>query len=185
MLSATIVTTEVKSPGFHFLKKEYSCPIWFVLISYSAWYKNTLNTTGVLLSFRRIKSLTLLDLKAQKILLRFLKFFTVYIILWLAGSVYYHRAYSNCAYNCNHICYCNWYSGIKENSLREGLKKINENKKNKWQFSNDRPFAFHSSENLLNIKSEMRSFKSNENIHKKEGGSYYVVSANKASSVTL
>ena len=36
-----------------------------------------------------------------------------------------------------------------------------------------------------NIKSEMRSFKSNENIHKKEGGSYYVVSANKASSVSL
>ena len=35
------------------------------------------------------------------------------------------------------------------------------------------------------IKSEMRSFKSNENIHKKEGGSHYVVSANKASSVTL
>ena len=34
-------------------------------------------------------------------------------------------------------------------------------------------------------KSEMRSFKSNENIHKKEGVSYYVVSANKASSVTL
>ena len=31
----------------------------------------------------------------------------------------------------------------------------------------------------------MRSFKSNENIHKKESGSYYVVSANKASSVTL
>ena len=36
-----------------------------------------------------------------------------------------------------------------------------------------------------NIKSEMRSSKSNENIRKKEGGSYYVVSANKASSVTL
>ena len=36
-----------------------------------------------------------------------------------------------------------------------------------------------------NIKSEMRSFKSNENIHKKEGGSYYIVLANKASSVTL
>ena len=36
-----------------------------------------------------------------------------------------------------------------------------------------------------NIKSEMRSFKSNDNIHKKEGGSYYVVSANKSSSVTL
>ena len=38
---------------------------------------------------------------------------------------------------------------------------------------------------VLNIKSEMRSFKSNENIHKTEGGSSYVVSANKASSVTL
>ena len=37
----------------------------------------------------------------------------------------------------------------------------------------------------LNKKSEMRSFKINENIHKKDGGSYYVVSANKASSVTL
>ena len=36
-----------------------------------------------------------------------------------------------------------------------------------------------------NIKSEMISFKSNENIHKKESGSYHVVSANKASSVTL
>ena len=36
-----------------------------------------------------------------------------------------------------------------------------------------------------NTKSEMRSFKSNENIHKKEDGSYYVVSANTASSVTL
>ena len=36
-----------------------------------------------------------------------------------------------------------------------------------------------------NIKSEMRSFKSNENIHKKKGGSYYEVSANKASSVIL
>ena len=38
---------------------------------------------------------------------------------------------------------------------------------------------------ILELKSEMRSFTSNENIHKKEGGSYYVVSANKASSVTL
>ena len=35
------------------------------------------------------------------------------------------------------------------------------------------------------IKSEMRSFKSNENIRKKEDGSYYVVSAIKVSSVTL
>ena len=31
----------------------------------------------------------------------------------------------------------------------------------------------------------MSSFKSNENIHKKEDGPYYVVSANTASSVTL
>ena len=31
----------------------------------------------------------------------------------------------------------------------------------------------------------MSSFKNNENIHKKEGGSYYVVSGNKVSSVTL
>ena len=37
----------------------------------------------------------------------------------------------------------------------------------------------------VKTSSEMRSFKSNENIHKKEDGSYYVVSANKASSVTL
>ena len=29
-----------------------------------------------------------------------------------------------------------------------------------------------------NVKSEMRSFKSNENIRKKEGGSYYAVTAN-------
>ena len=32
---------------------------------------------------------------------------------------------------------------------------------------------------------KISAFKSNENIHKKEDGSYYVVSANKASSVTL
>ena len=37
----------------------------------------------------------------------------------------------------------------------------------------------------LHKKSEMRSFKSNENIHLKKGGSDYVVSANKASSDTL
>ena len=35
------------------------------------------------------------------------------------------------------------------------------------------------------IEIKMSSFKSNENIHKKENGSYYIVSANKASSVTL
>ena len=36
-----------------------------------------------------------------------------------------------------------------------------------------------------NKNHKMRAFKSNENIHKNEGGSYYVVSAKKASSVTL
>ena len=35
------------------------------------------------------------------------------------------------------------------------------------------------------MESKLSSFKSNENIHKKEDGSYYAVSANKASSVTL
>ena len=36
-----------------------------------------------------------------------------------------------------------------------------------------------------NKNKKMSSFKSNENIHKKDDGSYYVFSANKASSVTL
>ena len=36
-----------------------------------------------------------------------------------------------------------------------------------------------------NKNKKMSSFKSNENIYKKEDGSYYIVSANKASSVTL
>ena len=37
----------------------------------------------------------------------------------------------------------------------------------------------------LKNKSEMRSFKSTENIHKKEDGPHHTASANKASSVTL
>ena len=37
---------------------------------------------------------------------------------------------------------------------------------------------------IIKLK-KMSSFKSNENIYKKEDGPYYVVSANKASSVTL
>ena len=36
-----------------------------------------------------------------------------------------------------------------------------------------------------NKDKKMSSFKSNENIHKKEDGSYYVVSANKANRVSL
>ena len=38
---------------------------------------------------------------------------------------------------------------------------------------------------VTNKNKNMSSFKSDENIHKKEDGSYYVVSANKASSVTM
>ena len=34
-------------------------------------------------------------------------------------------------------------------------------------------------------KQTINSFKSNENIHKKEDGPYYVVSANKTSTMTL
>ena len=37
----------------------------------------------------------------------------------------------------------------------------------------------------FNKNKKMSYFKRNENIHKKEDGSYYVVSANKTSSVTL
>ena len=54
-----------------------------------------------------------------------------------------------------------------------------------WILSSYNIYCTKKYRNDLNKKSEMRSFKSNENIHKKEGGSYYVVSANKASSVTL
>ena len=39
--------------------------------------------------------------------------------------------------------------------------------------------------NKSNKNKKTSSFKSNENIHKKEDGSYYVVSVNKASSMTL
>ena len=38
---------------------------------------------------------------------------------------------------------------------------------------------------IINKNKKMSSFKSNEHIHKKEDGSYYVVLVNKASSVTL
>ena len=54
----------------------------------------------------------------------------------------------------------------------------------KW-FKIGKKFVVEVVEITTELKSEMRSFKINENIHKKVGGSYYVVSANKASSVTL
>ena len=46
-------------------------------------------------------------------------------------------------------------------------------------------FAVPRTDPVSNKNHKMSSFKSNESIHKKEDGSYYVVSANKASSVTL
>ena len=53
MLFVTIVTTEGKSPCFHFLKKEntfvYATVHFDLFFSNSAWYKNTLNSPVVLL----------------------------------------------------------------------------------------------------------------------------------------
>ena len=46
-------------------------------------------------------------------------------------------------------------------------------------------FTFSKRNRVRPIKIRNEILKSNENIHKNEGGSYYVVSANKASSVTL
>ena len=98
----------------------------------------------------------------------------------------------------------NWYNQIPYPALktkREIIKYINwrqftkgtRGKQNEQLFPIQLPKIYKicmseygcCHKHVLNIKSEMRSFKSNENIHKKEGGSYYVVSANKASSVTL
>ena len=46
-------------------------------------------------------------------------------------------------------------------------------------------FSKKTSHFVANKIQKLSSFKSNENIHKKEDGPYYVVSANKVSSVTL
>ena len=59
MLFVTKVTTEVKSPNFHFIKKEYTFVYATVqfdfFFSNPAWYKNALNTPGVLLPFSQNK----------------------------------------------------------------------------------------------------------------------------------
>ena len=72
MLFVTIVTREVKNPGFHFFKKEYSfiyATVHFDLFfSNSAWYKNTLNTPGVLLSFSQNKNIKIARSKGIQIL---------------------------------------------------------------------------------------------------------------------
>ena len=70
MLFVTIVTTEVKSPRFHILKKEYTsvyATIQFDLFSPNpAWYKNTLNTPGVLVSFSQNKLIKIARFKCIK-----------------------------------------------------------------------------------------------------------------------
>ena len=66
----------------------------------------------------------------------------------------------------------------EENVNNEFLLRIDESRN--YSLNEDKTSEF-----ISNIKPEMRSFKSNVNIHKKECGSYYVVSTNKASSVTL
>ena len=69
--------------------------------------------------------------------------------------------------------------------LKKKKKKKKKKKQNKKKITIQIFDKATSVKTIYKLKSEMRSFKSNENIHKKEGGSYYVVSANKASSVTL
>ena len=75
-------------------------------------------------------------------------------------------------------------SGVKRGS-REALSLSDEQLCKVAEQVAEQLQGLQRSASISNIKSEMRSFKSNENIHKKEGESYYVVSANKASSVTL
>ena len=87
----------------------------------------------------------------------------------------------------------NGHSEVMVSVAKKILKKAKESKQDPYLLileyrSSPLPDCNLSPAQLLlsrRIKSEMRSFKSNENIHKKEGGSHYVVSANKASSVTL
>ena len=69
-VSMVTCTIEVKSSDCHFCMKEYSfvcVTVQFDLIFFnSAWYKNALNTPGVIYHFCRIKSLKWLDLNALK-----------------------------------------------------------------------------------------------------------------------
>ena len=72
-LFVTIATAEVKKKNvFHFLKKGcsflYATVQFDLFFSNSAWYKNTLNTPGVLLSFSQNKILRFARLKGMQIL---------------------------------------------------------------------------------------------------------------------
>ena len=55
MFFVTIVTTEVKVPGFHFLEKEYSFIFASVQFDGTVWYKNTLYTQRAFLLFSQNK----------------------------------------------------------------------------------------------------------------------------------
>ena len=68
-------------------------------------------------------------------------------------------------------------------SIIRAIENLYDKAQSAALFSGSTGEWFRTTVGYYKIKSEMRSFKSNENIHKKEGGSYYVVSANKASSV--
>ena len=69
ILFVSMVTIEAKSSDFHFCKKEYPfirATVQFDLIFVnSAWYKNALNTLGVICRFFQNK---ILNLNALKIL---------------------------------------------------------------------------------------------------------------------
>ena len=71
ILFVSMVTIEVKRSDFHLCKNEYlfvcaTVPFDLIFLN-SAWYKNALNTPGVIYRFGRIKSLKLLDLNALKL----------------------------------------------------------------------------------------------------------------------
>ena len=80
-------------------------------------------------------------MKVYKKLLKHMKIWEVFdskynfVTYW---KVYYHHAHTTGTYICSHVCSFDWDPGIKEKSLREGLKifgcasdahQINENKK--------------------------------------------------------
>ena len=66
------------------------------------------------------------------------------------------------------------------------MDKRNDRRSLNFQFwQNSEVFDLMYYKPYINKIQKLSSFKSNENIHKREDGSYYVVSANKASSVTL
>ena len=67
ILLVFLASVEKTHPAFLFCKQEYSFVQYPNLIFLSsAWYKNALNTPGVIYQFCRVKSLILLDLNELK-----------------------------------------------------------------------------------------------------------------------